>query len=106
MGMCCPIVFSPQSVCAITATLKLAAIRIWVRHDDCAFHHTRHPKMIAGKSLSPVLKAVLWMAVALLSFTAMAVAVRELAGEMHAFEILFIPIPAGLKKRPRCRGAS
>ena len=30
------------------------------------------------------------MAVALLSFTAMAVAVRELAGEMHAFEILFI----------------
>ena len=46
--------------------------------------------MIAGKPVSPVLKAVLWMAVALLSFTAMAVAVRELAGEMHAFQILFI----------------
>jgi drug/metabolite transporter (DMT)-like permease len=46
--------------------------------------------MISGRPLSPVLKAVLWMVVALLSFTAMAVAVRELAGEMHAFEILFI----------------
>ena len=42
--------------------------------------------MIAGKPVPPVLKAVLWMAVALLSFTAMAVAVRELAGEMHAFQ--------------------
>jgi drug/metabolite transporter (DMT)-like permease len=46
--------------------------------------------MIAGKPVPSVLKAVLWMAVALLSFTAMAVAVRELAGEMHAFQILFI----------------
>jgi len=52
--------------------------------------------MIAGKPVSPVLRAVLWMAVALLSFTAMAVAVRELAGAMHAFQILFIRSAIGV----------
>lgn len=46
--------------------------------------------MTTSRSFSPVISAVLWMAVALLSFTAMAVAVRELAGEMHAFQILFV----------------
>ncbi len=38
---------------------------------------------------SPLLVAVLWMVGTLLSFTLMAIAVRELAGAIHAFEIQF-----------------
>jgi len=40
-------------------------------------------------------KAVAWMGVALLSFTVMAVSVRELAA-MHAFEMLFVRSAVGL----------
>ncbi|MDH3738391.1 MAG: hypothetical protein OER92_04295, partial [Alphaproteobacteria bacterium] len=38
---------------------------------------------------SPLLSAVLWMTGTLVSFTLMAIAVRELAGAIHAFEIQF-----------------
>lgn len=41
-------------------------------------------------------KAIAWMGVALLSFTVMAVSVRELASGMHAFEMLFIRSAVGL----------
>ncbi len=43
--------------------------------------------MHLGASL---LKAIAWMIGALVSFTVMVVSVRELAAEMHAFEMLFI----------------
>jgi len=42
-----------------------------------------------GRSTSPVLVAVLWMAGTLVSFTLMAIAVRELSGAVHAYEIMF-----------------
>ncbi|MCZ6511331.1 MAG: DMT family transporter [Alphaproteobacteria bacterium] len=40
-------------------------------------------------SRSPILTAVLWMVGTLISFTLMAISVRQLAGEIHAFEIQF-----------------
>ncbi len=43
----------------------------------------------SAERLSPLLVAVLWMVGTLLSFTLMAIAVRELAGAIHAFEIQF-----------------
>lgn len=43
----------------------------------------------SAQSSSPVLVAALWMVGTLLSFTLMAIAVRELAGAIHAFEIQF-----------------
>jgi len=43
-----------------------------------------------------VLKAVAWMIGSLLSFAAMAVSVRELTGEMHAFQMLFIRSAIGI----------
>lgn len=46
-------------------------------------------------SASP-LKAVAWMIGSLLSFAAMAVSVRELTGEMHAFQMLFIRSALGV----------
>ena len=42
-----------------------------------------------AQSPSPLLVAVLWMVGTLLSFTLMAIAVRELVGAIHAFEIQF-----------------
>ena len=39
---------------------------------------------------SHVAKAIAWMMGALLSFAVMAVSVRELSGEMHAFQMLFV----------------
>jgi len=41
-------------------------------------------------SVPPLIKAVLWMAVALLSFVFMAIAVREIADGMHAFQMVFV----------------
>ena len=38
--------------------------------------------------VAPVLRASMWMVVTLLSFTLMAIAVRELSGEIHSFEIM------------------
>ena len=49
----------------------------------------------ANPSASP-LKAIAWMIGSLLSFTAMAVSVRELTGQMHAFEMLFIRSSLGV----------
>lgn len=43
-----------------------------------------------------VLKAIAWMIGSLLSFAAMAVSVRELTGEMHAFQMLFIRSALGI----------
>lgn len=43
----------------------------------------------SAKSSSPIVTAVFWMSGALVSFTLMAIAVRELAGEIHTFEIMF-----------------
>jgi drug/metabolite transporter (DMT)-like permease len=43
----------------------------------------------SSQSSSPLLIAVLWMVGTLLSFSLMAIAVRELAGAIHAFEIQF-----------------
>ncbi len=47
------------------------------------------PSSASAESSSPLLVAVLWMVGTLLSFTLMAIAVRELAGAIHAFEIQF-----------------
>ena len=47
------------------------------------------PSSASAESTSPLLVAVLWMVGTLLSFTLMAIAVRELAGAIHAFEIQF-----------------
>ena len=47
------------------------------------------PSSTSAQSSSPVLVAALWMVGTLLSFTLMAIAVRELAGAIHAFEIQF-----------------
>ena len=41
------------------------------------------------KSPSPIVTAVIWMSGALVSFTLMAIAVRELAGGIQPFEIMF-----------------
>ena len=41
------------------------------------------------ENTSPLLIAVLWMVGTLLSFTLMAIAVRQLSGAIHAFEIMF-----------------
>jgi drug/metabolite transporter (DMT)-like permease len=38
--------------------------------------------------LTPIIQAVFWMSGTLLSFTVMAIAVRELSGEIHSFEIM------------------
>ncbi|MGD1876932.1 MAG: DMT family transporter [Kiloniellaceae bacterium] len=46
-------------------------------------------------SASPI-KAIAWMIGSLLSFAAMAVSVRELTGQMHAFEMLFIRSSLGI----------
>ena len=43
-----------------------------------------------------LLKAVAWMMGALLSFAAMAISVRELASDMHAFQMLFIRSAIGV----------
>lgn len=43
----------------------------------------------SAQSASPIIVAVLWMTGTLLSFTLMAISVRELAGAIHSFEILF-----------------
>jgi drug/metabolite transporter (DMT)-like permease len=42
-----------------------------------------------AKSLSPIVTAVFWMSGALVSFTLMAISVRELAGGIDPFEIMF-----------------
>ena len=41
-------------------------------------------------------KAIAWMIASLLSFAVMAVSVRELTGEMHAFQMLFIRSALGV----------
>ena len=46
--------------------------------------------MSSDDSVPPLIKAVLWMAVALLSFVFMAIAVREIADRMHAFQMVFV----------------
>ncbi|MDE0780582.1 MAG: DMT family transporter [Alphaproteobacteria bacterium] len=38
--------------------------------------------------MTPIIQAVFWMTGTLLSFTVMAIAVRELSGEIHSFEIM------------------
>jgi drug/metabolite transporter (DMT)-like permease len=43
-----------------------------------------------------LVKAIAWMGGALLSFTAMAISVRELSSGMHAFEMLFIRSAIGV----------
>ena len=43
-----------------------------------------------------LVKAIAWMGGALLSFTLMAVSVRELSADMHAFEMLFIRSAIGV----------
>ena len=43
-----------------------------------------------------LVKAIAWMGGALLSFTAMAISVRELSSGMHAFEMLFIRSAMGV----------
>ena len=43
----------------------------------------------SAKKISPILEATFWMVGALLSFTLMAVSIRELHGEIHAFEVQF-----------------
>jgi len=48
------------------------------------------------QSSAHFLKAIAWMTGSLLSFTAMAVSVRELTGEMHAFQMLFIRSALGV----------
>ncbi|NIA70844.1 DMT family transporter [Pelagibius litoralis] len=45
---------------------------------------------------SPTLKAIAWMMGALLSFAFMTISVRELTGEMHAFQMLFIRSAIGV----------
>ena len=47
------------------------------------------PSAATTQSRSPILTAVLWMVGTLISFTLMAISVRQLAGEIHAFEIQF-----------------
>ncbi len=42
----------------------------------------------AKTPVTPVIRAVFWMTGTLLSFSTMAVAVRELSGEIHSFEIM------------------
>ncbi|MGE0314938.1 MAG: DMT family transporter [Lautropia sp.] len=59
---------------------------------------TRTPE---GRSGTPtrgqsVLKAAAWMGGALLSFSAMAISGRELAGELHTFQLLFFRSALGL----------
>lgn len=51
---------------------------------------------ISGQHLHPALRAALWMAGALLSFSAMAVGGRELAAELSTFQILFFRSLIGL----------
>ena len=41
-----------------------------------------------AKSQAPLFQAVAWMTGTLLSFTLMAIAVRELSGEIHSFQIM------------------
>ena len=43
----------------------------------------------SAKKISPILEATFWMVGALLSFTLMAVSIRELHGAIHAFEVQF-----------------
>lgn len=43
----------------------------------------------SGTAMPPILRAALWMLGALASFSAMAVSIRELSGEMGLFQILF-----------------
>lgn len=43
-----------------------------------------------------LIRAIAWMMAALVSFTVMAVSVRELTADMHAFEILFIRSAIGV----------
>ena len=38
--------------------------------------------------MTPVIQAVFWMTGTLFSFVVMAIAVRELSGEIHSFEIM------------------
>ncbi len=47
------------------------------------------PSSAAAERSSPILTAVLWMVGTLISFTLMAISVRELAGAIHTFEIQF-----------------
>ncbi|WP_420349090.1 DMT family transporter [Pelagibius sp.] len=47
-------------------------------------------------SASPTTKAIAWMMGALTSFAVMTVSVRELTGEMHAFQMLFIRSAIGI----------
>lgn len=47
------------------------------------------PPPALDQGRSPLLTAVFWMVGTLVSFTLMAIAVRELAGAIHAFEIQF-----------------
>ena len=46
--------------------------------------------MSSDESIPPLIRAVLWMGLALLSFVFMAIAVREIADGMHAFQMVFI----------------
>lgn len=46
--------------------------------------------------VSPVIRAVFWMTGTLFSFTVMAVAVRELSGEIHSFQIMLFRSLASL----------
>src|SRR3546814_1294128 len=43
-----------------------------------------------------LLRAIAWMIGALTSFAAMTVSIRELTGEMHAFQMLFIRSAIGV----------
>jgi drug/metabolite transporter (DMT)-like permease len=47
-------------------------------------------------AISPVIRAVIWMTGTLFSFTVMAVAVRELSGEIHSFQIMLFRSIAAL----------
>lgn len=46
------------------------------------------PGPTAGQAPSPVVQAAFWMTGTLLSFTLMAIAVREISGEIHSFQIM------------------
>ncbi len=47
-------------------------------------------------SASPTVRAIAWMMGALLSFTVMTVSVRQMTGELHAFQMLFIRSAIGV----------
>ena len=51
---------------------------------------------MSPKSASPVMRAALWMSGALVSFSAMAIAGRQLAAELTTFQILFFRSLGGL----------